>query len=193
MSLGCPFCYAPVDDDDAVCPNCEERLEVRDEPQRRRAKRAGGTASVGVTLFGVFNVITGVAGILLSIVGLLAMVLFLAVLEGGGGSGHFKGLGETIGALVGAAVGIGSLVALVPCLVLGIGLLRRRTWARALGLVASAFWIGIGALGLLYSVTGGSGDFSGSDGTLGRSAICMGMAYFAAQGLVLFRARSEFS
>jgi hypothetical protein len=68
-----------------------------------------------------------------SIGGLIALMVFVAVAGGGLISGDPKAM--TITAIVGASIAVFFLLMSAPAIVAGVGLYRRRSWARPLALV----------------------------------------------------------
>jgi fucose 4-O-acetylase-like acetyltransferase len=172
MGQTCFACAESVDPGLAVCPHCAEPLDGEGlNPTLAR--------SVGVSVVAVVNIVFGSLGIL-ACVGLLILAISMF-----GSSGRFSD-GIAVAALMLFAI---CLVIVVPFLPVGIGLLRRRRWARVANLIFCVVWV---ALSLLVSLAVFNAPGQVTNHLLGACLTVAPLVLFISQGVVLARAGDDF-
>jgi len=185
----CPYCGEPVEAKSGRCELCGESLE------RRPRRRAPPPLGVGLILCAVLDFLAG-ALTLFGAVGSL-MAIFMAASMGGGG----RPAGPP---MVIFAVMIALYLAVAAALIgTGVGILKRKNWARILGIVVSALvgglvLLGLGGMVIMMAVGAGAGGGLGVAGA--EVAVMVGVAAFyaliaacfIAQAVVLFRSAKVF-
>jgi hypothetical protein len=176
----CPRCLGAVAASHAFCPNCAEPLQA-DAPREAVAAKKARPRTGLVSAVAALNVVVGVLGVLGGLAGL------------GVGGAFFASGDKYAGAagLVFGLLGAGGLFLLGPFLILGIGLWRRRPWARLLSLVAFLLWLPAAGFVGLAAVSE-----SVERPTPEAGAVFAGCAVWAglllAQLVVLLKAKAEF-